>query len=73
MSVNSKGIGETGFMCRLAGAFAGRLCDKCPFSHVLAHIGLRNTYMNHASFYVTLIKLFVDFGNKLFVVLFSEW
>ena len=32
----SKDSGETALMCRHA--FAGRLCDKYPFYHVLAHI-----------------------------------
>ena len=31
MSANSKGSGETALKRRLARAFAGRLCDKCPF------------------------------------------
>ena len=31
MSANSKDCGETALMHRLAGAFAGRLCDKYHF------------------------------------------
>ena len=38
MSANSKGSGETVLMCRLTRAFAGCICDKYTFSHVLGHI-----------------------------------
>ena len=31
MTANAKGSGETALMCRLARAFAGRLCDKYFF------------------------------------------
>ena len=42
MSVNSKSSREIALMRRLAWAFAVRLCDKHPFSHVHQSIYCKN-------------------------------
>ena len=54
MCVNSEGYGETAWMCRLASAFAGRLCDK--YHNLMSWLILQQIFTSAGQFDIFLLQ-----------------